>query len=246
MLRGLAFFLFFTIFSATAFGRTWPTTNYHKDPGANINHEFGIYKDVKHYKDPDFDSALQITSPFADPRFETYDVAVIINIKNTVDPLTKAAIKGQTIRTYARESLLAKIPTSNLQATRYDANTGLLFYWKTSTARAGKYTPRGWYRPQSFSSDHKSSLYNNSPMPWTVFFNGSIATHGTDHVEHLGQIASAGCARLEPQRGEDLFNLIGIAGRDWVDKIDTGGKLVYTTDGQIIQEENFKTLIVVQ
>lgn len=234
------------LFSNNLEARTWPNPNYSKDPGANKNHVFATYKPVAGYEDPVYENALALSSPLADQRFESYDVALVIDVKNGKDAVTNAPIQGQTVRVYAREALLGKIPTSNIQNITYDTTTGLLFYWKTSTAKPGKITPRGYFRPQSFSSDHKSSIYNNAPMPWAVFFNGAIASHGTTANSQLGSIASAGCARLETQRAKDLFQLIGIAGKDWVDKIDTKGNLLYTTDGQIVQEENYKTLIVVQ
>lgn len=249
MVRGvvlLSALVSISFFSNNLEARTWPNPNYNKDPGANKNHIFGNYKPVAGYEDPDYVNAQSLTSPLTDLRFESYDVAVIINVTNGKDSVTDAPIQAQTVRVYARESLIAKIPTSNLQYVNYDYSTGLMFYWKTSTAKKGKYTPRGYFRPESFSSDHKSSIYNNAPMPWAMFFNGSIASHGTTANSQLGSVASAGCARLETQRAKDLFQLIGIAGKDWVDKIDSKGNLLYTTDGQIVQEENYKTLIVVQ
>lgn len=233
-------------FSNNLEARTWPNPNFHKDPGANKNHIYGTYKPVNGYEDPQYVNAQALSSPLMDQRFESYDVGVVINVKNGTDAITGAPIQGQTVRVYARESLLGKIPTANLQNVNYDTTTGLLFYWKTSTAKAGKYTPRGYFRPESFSSDHKSSIYNNAPMPWAMFFNGSIATHGTTANGQLGSVASAGCARLETQRAKDLFQLIGVAGKDWVDKIDSKGNLLYTLDGQIVQEQNYKTLVVVQ
>ncbi|MES2768058.1 MAG: L,D-transpeptidase [Bdellovibrionota bacterium] len=223
--------------------RTWPTANYSNDPGANPSHIFGVYKPVKGYQDPDMNVALKLASPLSEQRFESYDVVVLININSVKDDL--APTKGQTIRVYVRPEVIAKIGVEQFTNTTYDAATGLLYYWKTSTARAGKVTPRGYYRPEAFSSDHKSSIYNNSPMPWAVFFNGSIASHGTGHVDHLGQIASAGCARLEPQRAEDLFNLIGLTGKDWVDQIDRNGNLVYSA-GKIVQAQHYKTVIAVR
>lgn len=247
--RAVALFFFVSILSLNSFAagdRTWPTTNYQKDPGADLNHIFGVYKPIDVYTEPDFNEALQLSSPLKDQKFESYDIAVIITIKDGVDAITHAPIRGQTIRVYVREEALNRLGSARFSNTQYDRATGLLFYWKTSTARPGKTTPRGYFRPEAFSSDHKSSLYNNSPMPWTVFFNGSIATHGSPHISHLGHQASAGCARLEPQRGKDLFQLIGSDGKNWVDKIDTSGNFVFTADGKIEQEINYKTLISVQ
>lgn len=249
VVRAVALFFFISVLSFNSFAataRTWPTANFQKDPGSNLNHIFGVYKSIAAYTDPDFNEALQLSSPLNDQKFESYDVAVIITVKDGVDAITQSPIRGQTVRVYIREEAFNRLGADRFANTQYDRTTGLLFYWKTSTARNGKTTPRGYYRPESFSSDHKSSLYNDSPMPWTVFFNGSIATHGSTHIDHLGRPASAGCARLEPQRGKDLFQLVGSEGKDWVDKINTSGNFIYTTDGKIVQEINYKTLISVQ
>lgn len=245
MLFALLCFSFFG--GQESFGRTWPVKEYTKDPSANSRHIYGQYKDVSNYSDPDFYQALSLASPFLQPAYSTYDVAVVVDIGNKKDA-SNSDIIGQTIRVYARDTLVNLNNDGRFDHTQYDSQTGLMFYWKTSTARAGKSTPKGFFRPQYFSSDHKSSLYNNSPMPWAVFFNGHVGTHGVlgNSIAQLGSRASAGCARLEPQRAKDLFHLVGLAGKDWVDIVDVNGNFAYTDDGQITQEINWKTLISVQ
>lgn len=196
-----------------AFAKTYPTT-YYNDPAADFSYAFGIYKTVKGiYSDPSFEKALSISSPFQNAQLQNFDVVVVINIDNSVDVVTGAPIQGQTLRVYAKESFVRTVGVKHFEETNYDPTTGLLFYWKVSTARAGKETPRGYFRPQAFSSDHRSSIYDDAFMPWAVFFNGGIATHGTfgDSISNLGQKASAGCVRLEPQRAKDLFHLMGFS-----------------------------------
>ncbi|THD75910.1 L,D-transpeptidase [Thalassobius vesicularis] len=83
-----------------------------------------------------------------------------------------------------------------------------LYTWPVSTARRGKVTPVGTYSPQYLSANHRSSLYNNAPMPWSVFFHGNYAIHGTTDVAKLGSPASAGCIRLHPDNAHLLFNLV--------------------------------------
>lgn len=60
---------------------------------------------------------------------------------------------------------------------------------------------------------HYSSLYNNAPMPWSIFFWGNFAIHGTTQVDRLGQPASAGCVRLHPEDAKILYQLIEENGR---------------------------------
>ena len=79
--------------------------------------------------------------------------------------------------------------------------------WPVSTARKGKWTPRGTFRGQSLSRHHRSSLYNNAPMPYSIVFRGNYAIHGTNQIKRLGRPASAGCVRLHPDHAAVLFAL---------------------------------------
>ena len=74
-----------------------------------------------------------------------------------------------------------------------------------STARTGKYTPRGQWRGKWLSKNHKSSRYNNAPMPYSIFYSGNFAIHGTNQVSRLGRPASAGCIRLHTSNAKKLF-----------------------------------------
>lgn len=86
--------------------------------------------------------------------------------------------------------------------------------WPVSTARPGKITPRGTFQPQVFSPNHRSSLYNNAPMPWSVFYSGNYAIHGTNAIGRLGQPASAGCVRLHPDNAKTLYAMIRETGKE--------------------------------
>lgn len=90
-----------------------------------------------------------------------------------------------------------------------------LYDWPVSTARAGKITPTGtWNGAQWLSRNHRSSRYNNAPMPFAIFYNGHYAIHGTDQVRKLGRPASAGCVRLHPDHAKVLFNMVRHEGKD--------------------------------
>lgn len=78
--------------------------------------------------------------------------------------------------------------------------------WPVSTARPGKRTPVGTYTPYLLKRTHYSTLYDYAPMPWSIFFHGNYAIHGTTQVARLGTPASAGCIRLAPENAEVLFN----------------------------------------
>lgn len=86
--------------------------------------------------------------------------------------------------------------------------------WPVSTARRGKETPNGTYSPQSLQRMHYSTLYDNAPMPYSIFFSGDYAIHGTTETKKLGSPASAGCIRLHPAHAKILFDLIRTIGHD--------------------------------
>jgi len=88
----------------------------------------------------------------------------------------------------------------------------LLHEWPVSTARPGWITPTGAWTAQWLSRNHRSSRYNNAPMPFSIFFNGHYAIHGTDQIGRLGQPASAGCVRLHPDNARRLFGMVAEEG----------------------------------
>ncbi len=90
----------------------------------------------------------------------------------------------------------------------------LLYEWPVSTARQGKVTPTGAWQPQFLSRHHRSSLYNNAPMPYSIFYSGNFAIHGTDQINRLGRPASAGCVRLHPDNARLLFEMVRAEGLD--------------------------------
>jgi lipoprotein-anchoring transpeptidase ErfK/SrfK len=50
-------------------------------------------------------------------------------------------------------------------------------------------------------------------MPWSIFFKGNYAIHGTTQVDRLGTTASAGCVRLTPENAKVLFDMVLENGR---------------------------------
>jgi lipoprotein-anchoring transpeptidase ErfK/SrfK len=99
--------------------------------------------------------------------------------------------------------LIAKVDVSE-QTMRVYKNGEQIHKWRVSTARKGKHTPRGQWRGKSLSKNHKSSLYNNAPMPYSIFYSGNYAIHGTNQTSRLGRPASAGCIRLDTANAAKL------------------------------------------
>jgi lipoprotein-anchoring transpeptidase ErfK/SrfK len=84
------------------------------------------------------------------------------------------------------------------------------YTWPVSTGIYG--TPSGSFRPQMLKRYHRSTLYNGAPMPYSIFYDGNFAIHGTTYVRQLGGRASKGCVRLHPSHAAVLFSLVRNAG----------------------------------
>ncbi len=80
--------------------------------------------------------------------------------------------------------------------------------WPISTARRGYRTPNGSYRPEWLARKWFSREYDWSPMPYSIFFNGGYAIHGSYEISRLGSPASHGCIRLHPENAAILFALV--------------------------------------
>ncbi|HXK54183.1 MAG TPA: L,D-transpeptidase [Hyphomicrobiales bacterium] len=113
----------------------------------------------------------------------------------------------------AAADLRAEIDLSD-QRLRVYVNGWLRHEWKISTARRGYRTPVGNYRPIRLERTWYSRKYDLAPMPYSVFFHGGYAIHGTTEIRSLGRPASHGCVRLHPNNAARLFELVQRHGKD--------------------------------
>lgn len=92
------------------------------------------------------------------------------------------------------------------------------YTWPVSTGRPGFETRTGTFQPTWLDADHKSSLYEDAPMPHSIFFHGHEAIHGTNWVSRLGRPASHGCVRLHPTYAAFLFAMVQEVGKShtWI------------------------------
>lgn len=88
------------------------------------------------------------------------------------------------------------------------------YAWKVSTARPGYRTPTGSFKPTTLVRYHRSTIYDGSPMPHSIFFLRGYAIHGSYEIKHLGRPASHGCVRLHPDNAAKLFSLVQRYGPD--------------------------------
>ena len=105
----------------------------------------------------------------------------------------------------ARADIVVKVDKSS-QRMSVIVNGESRYTWPVSTGIYG--TPSGTFRPQSLVRYHRSTIYNNAPMPYSIFYDGNFAIHGTTHVAQLGGRASKGCIRLHPSNAAILFSLV--------------------------------------
>src|SRR5690606_17737077 len=117
-----------------------------------------------------------------------------------------AAVLGMAAPSSAA-SLVAKIdvPTQTMQVIHYGK---VIHTWPVSTARAGYITPAGSWRPKRMHKMWYSRKYDMSPMPYSVFYHGGYAIHGTNAVSRLGTPASHGCVRLETVNAKAFYDLV--------------------------------------
>ena len=104
-------------------------------------------------------------------------------------------------------SVVAQIDLSSQRMHVY-VNGKPAYTWKVSTARPGYRTPTGPYKPYNLVRYHRSTSYIGSPMPYSMFFKGGYAIHGSYETKHLGRPVSHGCVRLHPSNAARLYALV--------------------------------------
>jgi lipoprotein-anchoring transpeptidase ErfK/SrfK len=104
-------------------------------------------------------------------------------------------------------SLVASVDVAS-QTMTVTKHGRVIHVWKVSTARRGYVTPRGSWRPTRMHRMWYSRKYDNSPMPWAVFYHGGYAVHGTGYVKNLGRPASHGCVRLLTANAAKFYSLV--------------------------------------
>lgn len=111
------------------------------------------------------------------------------------------------------QEVVARISISE-QTMMVFVDNALSHVWPVSTARKGYKTPHGSYAPYWLDKNHRSRIYKNAPMPFSIFFKGNYAVHGTTEVARLGRPASHGCVRLLTQNAEILYRLVETYGKE--------------------------------
>jgi hypothetical protein len=108
---------------------------------------------------------------------------------------------------YANAVVISIDKTSQRMTVSVDGATR--YVWPVSTGRPGFDTPNGTFHPFRLDRDHHSTVYDNAPMPDSIFFTKTgDAVHGYFDTPHLGMAVSHGCVRLSPANAAVLYGLV--------------------------------------
>jgi lipoprotein-anchoring transpeptidase ErfK/SrfK len=113
----------------------------------------------------------------------------------------------------ARATQLAILIDLSEQTMTVEVGGRVAHKWLVSTARRGYRTPTGRFHPIRLERVWYSSKYDSAPMPYSIFFHGGYAIHGTLEIRRLGRPVSHGCVRLHPDNARILFGLVRSYGR---------------------------------
>ena len=166
-----------------------------------LKHEFSNEIDIPHIED--------------EKKFYTYISLQNHLLKPSIEDIAPSLVLDDSFlyQNYpdALKPVIALVKISDQKLQLYERGK-FLSQWDISSARPGKITPRGSWTAKWLSRNHKSSIYDGAEMPYSVFFNGDYAIHGTHQVNKLGEPASAGCIRLHPENAKIFFELARLYG----------------------------------
>ena len=143
---------------------------------------------------------------------EQFDPKKYLALKRIIYPMPQNYAKAYLNLKRVEDELKVVIDKS-IQRMFVYLNDELLYSFRVSTARRGYWTPNGVFKPYSLERMHYSRKYHNSPMPWSVFFKGGYAIHGTYSIGRLGHPASHGCVRVHPKNAKKIYHLIKKVGK---------------------------------
>ncbi len=118
-----------------------------------------------------------------------------------------ATFAGLVLCQTARADLLINVDKT-AQRMQVAVDGRPVYDWPVSTGRSGYNTPSGTFRPFRMDIDHRSQEWDDAPMPYSIFFKGGTAVHGTYEQNNLGHAVSHGCVRLSVANAATLWNLV--------------------------------------
>lgn len=148
--------------------------------------------------------------------------AALVNDDGAVSAADAAKLNSEAeAQEPAPPTLIARIDLTKQRMT-VSSEGRRLHTWRISSGRRGYETPNGSFQPTWMARRWYSRQYRRAPMPYSVFFNRGIATHGTSAVKRLGRAASHGCIRLRTSNARAFYKLVQQHGKDRTQIIVTG------------------------
>ncbi len=117
--------------------------------------------------------------------------------------MTAAPASAHWVPAPCGDSARACVDLSENRAWLMEGGTETYGPVRISHGMEGYETPAGTFQVTFEDIDHRSSIYENAPMPFSVFFNGGIAFHAGDTSEE-----SHGCVRLPYGAAETFYNTL--------------------------------------
>ena len=105
----------------------------------------------------------------------------------------------------------------------------------------------GYFSPYRTVRLHKSKLWD-ADMPYSVFFDGGIATHQVppEAIRQIGSRASGGCVRLLERDAAYIYDQVNNSGIGSIPRFTTAGRPILDSKGQQLRKRGYRTLIIVQ
>jgi hypothetical protein len=116
-----------------------------------------------------------------------------------VTPAAKAVPRAAATAP-CRPGVSACVRLSTRQAWLLDGGRLVMGPVPISSGRPGFRTPSGTFRVSYKDQNHLSTLFDDAPMPYSVFFNGGIAFH-----QGSVQVPSHGCIHLPAAAARAFF-----------------------------------------
>jgi lipoprotein-anchoring transpeptidase ErfK/SrfK len=93
-------------------------------------------------------------------------------------PIPEAApVTSATLSANAKVMIYVDLDAQQMTVIK---NNGETHVWKVSSGREGFETPTGLFSVQRLDVNHFSDEYDQSPMPYSIFFAQGLAIHGTN------------------------------------------------------------------
>ncbi len=115
------------------------------------------------------------------------------------------ALVASPAQSFAEISVVVDTSDQLMTVSRFEE---VLHVWKVSTGSVDFQTPTGVFHPIRMNETWHSRKYDGAAMPYSIFYHGGYAIHGTLETRTLGRPVSRGCVRLHPENAKLLFDLV--------------------------------------